>query len=106
MATSTFNRDPLGRKLLTPASNGFDSIGRAIQAGDIDALGRKLTAKTWAISTAFLVGATMQGANGSQIEYQCTVPGTTLGSGTGPVAPGYGLTVGDGGVTWLQITTT
>jgi hypothetical protein len=104
MATSTFQRDTLGRKLLTPGSNGFDSIGRAIIAGDKDALGRNLTAKLWAISTAFTLGQTMQTSNG--IEYQCTVAGTTLGSGTGPTAPGYGLTVTDGTATWLQITTT
>ena len=103
MATTTFQRDYLGRKLLNPGTNGFDATNHAIQAGDIDYMGRKLVAKLWAISTAFTLGQTMQTSNG--IEYQCTVAGTTLGTGGGPTAPGYGLTVTDGTVTWLQITT-
>lgn len=104
MATTTMNRDYLGRKLINPGTAGTSYDGHAIQAGDIDWMGRQLIAKTWAISTAFLLGKTMQTSNG--IEYVCTVAGTTLATGTGPTAPGYGLTVTDGTVTWQQITTT
>ena len=99
MATTTFNRERLGRKLLTPGSNGFDSIGRAIQAGDIDALGCALVGKTWVATTAFALKSTMQVAGGQY--FIATVGGTTGASS--PTPPGYGLTVTDGSVTWLQV---
>ena len=105
MASTTFRRDFLGRQLITPSGTGTDYMGRLILASDKDYMGRALVAKQWAISTAFTLGQTMQGANSSTIEYACTVAGTTLGSGSGPVAPGYGLTVTDGTATWQQITT-
>jgi hypothetical protein len=40
VATTTDTKDFLGRALVTPATVAKDYLGRAIQAGDLDYLGR------------------------------------------------------------------
>ena len=56
---------------------------------------------SWAQSTSYSVGARVT-ANGSA--YQCTVAGTSNGSGTGPSATSNPVPA-DGGVTWLFLGT-
>lgn len=60
----------------------------------------------WAQSHAYVVDPTAGGINrvlnGGTL-YQCSSPGTSAGSGTGPNATTIGTTQGDGGVTWYVI---
>lgn len=107
MPTTLFLRDRLWRKLTngTPGTtNATDSLGRAVGSATTDSIGALLIGKKWVISTVTALGDYTQATTGELL--QCTVAGTTLGSGGGPTAPGFGLTVTDGTVTWRQVTTT
>lgn len=107
MATTLFLRDRLGRKLTngTPGTTqATDFLGAAVGSGTTDRMGCLLVAKKWAISTVTALGDCTQATTGELL--QCTTAGTTSGTGSGPTAPGYGLTVTDGTVTWTQRTTT
>jgi hypothetical protein len=104
MATTVFLRDCLSRYVLTPGTTATDFIGR-LTTSTTDQLGRLLIGRTWAISQTINLGDYMQQSGALKPLYQCTVAGTTLGSGTGPTAPGVGLTVTDNTVTWRQLTT-
>lgn len=101
MPTTTYKEDNLGRDLVnaTPGtSQATDYLGRAVQAGNVDYLGRALTAKPWTLTTATTVGTVVYVAGG---ELTATVAGTT--AGTAPTAPGsVGGTVVDGTVTWQR----
>lgn len=101
MATTTRKEDYLGRDLVNPTpgtSQATDSDGRAVQAGDVDYLGRALTSKPHAISTAYSVGTVVYLAGGAELT--ATVAGTS--GGTAPTAPAVGGTVVDGTVTWQR----
>lgn len=100
MATTTRKEDYLGRDLVNPTpgtSQATDSDGRAVQAGDVDYLGRSLTSKPWTATTAIAVGTVVYVAGG---ELTATVAGTT--GATAPAAPALGATVADGTVTWQR----
>lgn len=103
MTTTLFLRDHLLRPLVnaTPGtSDATDYIGRDVQAGDLDYIGRPLVATTWAASTAYALGDYVELSTGEVLK--ATVAGTSdVGE---PAAPGYGNTVVDGGVTWEQVT--
>ena len=53
----------------------------------------------WAPVTPYVVGQTVRPLTGNGLVYTCIVAGTSGGSA--PAFPVYGLTVVDGGVTWL-----
>ncbi len=100
MATTTRKEDYLGRDLVNPTpgtSQATDSEGRAVLAGDVDYLGRALTSKPWAATTAVSVGTVVYVAGG---ELTAEIAGTT--AATAPVAPALGATVVDGTVTWRR----
>lgn len=101
MATTSFFRDYLWRKIQTPGSNALDSLGRACTS-TADPIGRLLFATaTPTTATAVTVGQRYQNASGVLLEV--TVAGTTaVGE---PAAPGYGQTVTSGTATFKQITT-
>lgn len=105
MPTTLFLRDRLWRKLTngTPGTTqATDSLGRAVGSGTTDSVGTLLIGKKWTLSTVVATGDFTEAANGTLL--QATVGGTTS-AGTTPVAPGFGLTVVDGTVTWRQVTT-
>lgn len=102
MPTTLRLRDYLLRRLTnaTPGtSNVTDSLGRAIQAGNIDTLGRGLGVTAWAASTAYTLGTQVQLGTGQVL--QVTTAGTSAAST--PTAPGFGLPRTDGTVVWTQI---
>lgn len=80
------------------AGNTADYLGRAVTAGK-DFLGRDVV-PAWVISTAYAVGDLVELSTGQVL--QVTVAGTSHAT-TAPTAPGYGNTVTDGTVTWVQI---
>lgn len=101
MATTTRKEDFLGRDLVnaTPGtSQATDSLGRAVAAGDADFLGRALTSKPHAVTTAYTVGTVVYLVGGAELT--CEVAGTS--GGTAPTAPAVGATVVDGTVTWRR----
>lgn len=102
MTTTTRKDDYLGRSLVnaTPGtSQAVDTLGRNVQTGDLDYLGRNLTDKPWAASTATSVGTLVYLSGGQELT--CTTAGTT--GATAPTAPGsVGGTVTDGSVTWTR----
>ena len=101
MATTTFRRDYLERKVLNPGTTATDYMGR-LTTSTADSSGRLLYGTDYVISTAYTLGQIV--ALPSGILLQCTVAGTSAAST--PTAPGYGLTVVSGGATFQQITTT
>ena len=98
MATTTFRRDFLGRKLTTPASNSLDYLGRATTS-TVDPIGHNLIATVRANTTPYALGAFVEFAAGTF--YVCTVNGTSAASE--PSVPANGATVTDGTVTWLRL---
>lgn len=105
MATTLRLRDYLLRPLqnATPGTTdpALDYIGREVDSGDLDSLGRPLVATAWAASTAYDVGDYTELAPGGVV-VKATAAGTS--DATVPIAPGYGNTVVDGTVTWVQVT--
>lgn len=101
MATTTFRRDYLQRKVLNPGTTATDYLGR-LTTSTVDSLGRTLYAIDYANSMVVTQGQVVQ-IVASGILLQCTVAGTCA-AGI-PTAPGYGLTVVSGGATFLQIST-
>jgi hypothetical protein len=101
MPTTTYKEDYSGRDLVnaTPGtSQATDFLGRAVQAGNLDYLGRSLTSKPWPTSGAVTVGTVVYVTGG---ELTATTAGTT--AATVPTAPGaVGGTVVDGSVTWTR----
>lgn len=100
MATTTFRRDFLQRKIVNPGTTATDYLGR-LTTSTVDALGRNMYATDYVISTAYTLNQIV--ALPSGILLRCTVPGTSAAST--PTAPGYGLTVVSGGATFIQETT-
>lgn len=105
MATTLKRRDYLLRVLgnATPGTTDpvTDTLGRSVPAGNIDHLGRPLTAAAWATGTVYAVGDIVTlVASGAVM--QVTVAGTSHAT-TAPVAPAYGATVTDNTVTWRRI---
>jgi hypothetical protein len=101
MATTTFRRDYLERKVLNPGTTATDYMGR-LTTSTTDSTGRALSVTDYVISTAYTLGQRV--ALPSGIVLTCTVAGTSAAST--PTAPGYGLTVVSGGATFTQTTTT
>lgn len=103
MTTTLFLRDYLLRPLVnaTPGtSDATDYIGRDVQAGDLDYIGRPLVATAWAATTAYALDDYVELSSGEALK--ATVAGTS--GAAEPTPPGYGETVVDGGVTWEQVT--
>lgn len=100
MATSTFRRDFLHRKLVTPASDVRDFLGRVCTA-TADPEGRPLFATVRANSTAYTLGAFVEFVAGGGPLMQATVAGTSAVAE--PAVPAVGATVVDGGATWLRL---
>lgn len=99
MATSVFRRDHLLRKLVTPASNSMDSVGRLTTA-TVDYLGRGMVSKVFAASTAYTAGEHIELAAGTPV-FRVETGGTTAASA--PTPPGPGLTVVSGTATLRQV---
>lgn len=98
MATTTQHEDFLGRELVTPGSNSKDYLGR-LTTSTADFVGRSLTVGTWAATTAYALGASVELAGGQELVV--TTAGTSGASV--PTAPGaVGGTVTDGTVTWTR----
>lgn len=106
MATSTLRRRDHLLRLLANATPGttdpaLDTLGRTVVTGDLDFLGRPLTAPAWIVGTVYAAGALVTNVvSGSVLE--CTVGGTSHAT-TAPTAPAYGATVTDNTVTWRRI---
>ncbi len=103
MVTTLNLRDHLGRLLtnVTPGTSAAtDHLGRDIVASDLDFVGRDLISTTRAMATAYAAGDYVDLAGGELLV--ATVGGTSHAT-VAPTAPGYGLTVVDGTVTWEQV---
>ena len=99
MATSVFRRDALGAKLVTPASDSKDFLGR-VTTSTTDYLGRLLIGKVFAGTTAYTLGEHIELAAGTPL-FKVTVAGTTAAGA--PTPPGYGLPVVSGTATLTQV---
>lgn len=100
MATTTFKRDWLGRKLVNPGTDSRDHLGRATTS-TLSADGQALYATAFPVSTAVTVGQVFELPTGQLVTV--TVAGTTAGSA--PAAPGVGSTVASNTATVRQDTT-
>ncbi|HKY47514.1 MAG TPA: hypothetical protein VJQ79_05960 [Acidimicrobiia bacterium] len=105
MATTLRRRDHMLRLLAnaTPGTTdpALDFLGRVCIAGNLDYMGRPLTAPAWIAATVYAAGAIVtEVATGKVL--QATVGGTS--DAAEPTAPGHGETVEDNTVTWVQIT--
>lgn len=97
MATTTFRRDYLSRKLLNPASASTDYMGRSTTS-TADSSGRLLVAAVRANTTAYTLGTLVEFSTGEL--FLCTVAGTSAASQ--PAVPANGATVVDGTATWTR----
>lgn len=97
MATTTFRRDYLSRKLLNPGTASTDYMGRATTA-TADSSGRNLVATVRANSTAYTLGTLVEFSTGEL--FVCTVAGTSAAAQPG--VPANGATVVDGTATWTR----
>lgn len=105
MATTLKLRDFLGRDLqnATPGTTdpALDFIGREVQTGDLDALGRDLIAVARANSTAYSVGDYIEFASGNL--YEVTGAGTTAASEPSESGVDYGDELTDGTATLTRV---
>lgn len=100
MATTTFRRDFLLRRILNPGTTATDFLGRLTTA-TVDSDGHNLVAIDFPITTAVTLGQILD-VPATRIVYQVTVAGTTAGAA--PTPPGVGSTVVSGTATLLQLT--
>lgn len=100
MATTTFRRDFLLRRVLNPGTTATDYLGQ-LTTSTADSSGRLLTAIDFPATTAVTLGQLLD-VPATRIVYQVTVAGTTAGAA--PTAPGVGNTVVSGSATLLQLT--
>jgi hypothetical protein len=100
MATTTFRRDHLLRRVLNPGTTATDYMGRLTTA-TLDSDGRNLVALDWPGAVAVTAGA-LYDIPATRIVYQVTVSGTAAAGA--PTAPGVGSTVVSGTATLVQLT--
>lgn len=100
MATTTFRRDYLLRRIINPGTTAVDHLGRLTTA-TVDSTGRALIAIDFPVSTVVALGAYLD-VVASRIVYQVTVGGTTAAAA--PTPPGVGNTVVSGTATLRQMT--
>jgi uncharacterized membrane protein len=100
MATTTFRRDYLLRRVLNPGTTATDYLGKLTTA-TVDASGRNLVAIDWPGAVSVTLGQLVD-VPATRIVYQCTVAGTAAAGA--PTAPGVGNTVVSGTATFLQLT--
>ena len=100
MATTTFRRDYLLRRVLNPGTTATDYMGR-LTTSTLDSNGRALIAIDWPGAVANSLGDWVD-VPASRIVYRCTVAGTSAAGA--PTPPGVGSTVVSGTTTWLQMT--
>jgi|GEM_PF-1565412 hypothetical protein len=100
MATTTFRRDYLLRRILNPGTTATDYLGR-LTTSTLDSSGRALIAIDWPGAVANSLGDWVD-VPASRIVYRCTVAGTSAAGA--PTPPGVGSTVVSGTTTWLQMT--
>jgi len=100
MATTTFRRDFLLRRILNPGTTATDYMGR-LTTSTLDSTGRALIAIDWPGAVANSLGDWVD-VPASRIVYRCTVAGTSAAGA--PTPPGVGSTVVSGTTTWLQMT--
>lgn len=100
MATTTFRRDYLLRRVLNPGTTATDYLGKLTTA-TVDASGRNLVAIDWPGASPVTLGQLVD-VPATRIVYQCTVAGTPAAGA--PTAPGVGNTVVSGTATFLQLT--
>lgn len=99
--TTVYREDFVGRNLANPApgaSHATDYLGRNVGTGDKDFMGRGLTSKPHAVSTAYAKGTVVYFPSGA--EMTAITSGTS--AGTAPNPPAIGATVVDGDVIWLR----
>lgn len=106
MATTTLKRrDYLLRPLAnaTPGTTdpALDSLGRSVVTGNLDFMGRPLTAAAWVIGTVYAAGDLVTNVATGKV-LLCTVGGTSHAA-TPPTAPAHGSTVTDNTVTWKTV---
>jgi hypothetical protein len=100
MATTTFRRDFLLRKVLNPGTTATDYMGRATTS-TVDNMGRNLIAIDWPGAVSVTLGQYLN-VVATSIIYQVTVAGTA--GAAAPTAPGVGNTVASGTATVRQMT--
>ena len=100
MATTTFRRDFLLRRILNPGTTATDYMGR-LTTSTLDSSGRNLIAIDWPGAVPVNLGDYVD-VPASRIVYRCTVAGTPAAGA--PTPPGVGLTVVSGTATFLQLT--
>ena len=100
MATTTFRRDHLLRRIVNPGTTATDFLGR-LTTSTLDSDGRSLLATDWPGAVAVTVGQHIDVA-ASRVVYRVTVAGTA--GAAAPTAPGVGNTVVSGTATLLQLT--
>jgi hypothetical protein len=100
MATTTFRRDYLLRRILNPGTTATDYMGRLTTA-TVDSSGRALVGIDFPVSGAVTLGQYLD-VPATRIVYQVTVAGTTAAAA--PTPPGVGNTVVSNTATVRQIT--
>jgi hypothetical protein len=100
MATTTFRRDFLLRRILNPGTTATDYLGR-LTTSTLDSDGHALVAIDWPGAVAVALGDYVD-IPATRIVYRCTVAGTPAAGA--PTAPGVGSTVVSGTATFLQLT--
>ena len=101
MATTTFRRDYLGRRVLNPGTTATDHLGR-LTTSTADSTGRLLYGIDFPVTTAVTLGQVLD-VPATRIVYTVVTAGTTAGAA--PTPPGVGATVVSGTATLRQDTT-
>jgi uncharacterized membrane protein len=101
MATTTFRRDHLLRRVLNPGTTATDYLGR-LTTSTLDSDGRALVARDYPGAVAVTLGEYLD-VPASRIVYQVTIAGTAAAGA--PTPPGVGNTVVSGTATLRQETT-